>query len=100
MYVIRTTKHTNVYLVNLKDKHMKKLFNNWLHENVDLINELKDEYGKREFVDILYNTEEFEQLVMSVNNNTEEEQGYNNGWTDDKDELFCDMLEKFIRLTK
>jgi hypothetical protein len=48
----------------------------------------------------LYNTEEFEQLVASVNNNTEEEQTFVNGWTDDKDELFYNMLKTFVRIVK
>ena len=53
---------------------MKKIFNDWLHKNVNLINTLKKEFGNKGFIDVLYNTEEFEQLVASVNNNTEEEQ--------------------------
>ena len=79
---------------------MKKIFNDWLHENVNLINKLKKEFGNKGFIDVLYNTEEFEQLVASVNNNTEEEQIFVNGWTDDKDELFYNMLKTFVRIVK
>ena len=79
---------------------MKKIFNDWLHKNVNLINKLKKEFGNKGFIDVLYNTEEFEQLVASVNNNTEEEQTFVNGWTDDKDELFYNMLKTFVRIVK
>jgi hypothetical protein len=77
---------------------MKTIFECWLNENIDLINELRDEYGKQGFVEVLYNTEEFEQLVVSVDGNTEEEQGYCNGWTDDKDELFYNTLMKLTNI--
>jgi hypothetical protein len=34
-------------------------------------------------------------MVKKCNFNTKEEQGYVNGWTDDKDELFYNVLSKF-----
>ncbi len=67
----------------------------FIEDKNKLINELYDEYGEYGFIDKLYNTYQFENMVKKCNFNTEEEQGYVNGWTDDKDELFYNILSKF-----
>lgn len=78
---------------------MKKIFKRFLQYNTPLIKELITEYGTRELHDKLYDTNEFKNMVNECNSNTKEEEGYCNGWTDSKDELFNSMLkEYFFRL--
>ena len=74
---------------------MEQIFKKFLKNNTGLINELIIEYGEYGFKDKLYNTYQFESMVKECNFNTEEEKGYVNGWTDNKDELFDSMLNKF-----
>tara|TARA_R110000737_G_scaffold46924_2_gene66753 strand:+ start:1071 stop:1295 length:225 start_codon:yes stop_codon:yes gene_type:complete len=74
---------------------MEQIFKKFLKDNTKLINQLFSMYGKYGYKDKLYDTNEFEDMVKKCNSNTEEEEGYVNGWTDSKDELFNMMLNKF-----
>jgi len=74
---------------------MEQIFKKFLKDNTKLINGLLDEYGKYGYMDKLYATYQFEAMVKKCNSNTKEEEGYVNGWTDNKDELFNMMLNKF-----
>lgn len=74
---------------------MEKIFKRFLQNNTSLIKELTIEYGTRKLHDKLYDTNEFKNMVNECNFNTEEEEGYCNGWTDSKDELFNNMLKEY-----
>jgi len=76
---------------------LEKIFIDFLNNNIEWIKEIILDYGKYSYKDVLYDQEEFEQMVLSCNQDTEEEQGYVNGWTDDKDELFNSVLDKFVK---
>jgi hypothetical protein len=76
---------------------LEKIFIDFLNNNIEWIKEIILDYGKYGYKDVLYDQEEFEQMVLSCNQDTEEEQGYVNGWTDDKDELFNGVLDKFVK---
>lgn len=74
---------------------MEQIFKKFLKDNTKLINQLFSMHGKYGYKDKLYATYQFEDMVKKCNSNTEEEKGYVNGWTDNKDELFNMMLNKF-----
>jgi hypothetical protein len=76
----------------MTDKELKLIFDKWLVDNTDLVKSLT--------IDELYDTPEHEELVQSVNGGTEDEEGFVNGWTDDKDELFYKRLKRSKRLAK
>ncbi len=76
----------------MTDKELKLIFDKWLVDNIDLVKSLT--------IDELYDTPEHEELVHSVNGGTEDEEGFVNGWTDDKDELFYKRLKRLKRLAK
>ena len=78
-------------------QELKITFDEWLTSNTKLIKELINDYGKKNISDTLYDTDEFNKLVISVNSGTEDEEGFFNGWSDNKDELFSKRLKKFIK---
>ena len=77
-------------------KELEPIFDTWLINNTNLIIELKNEFSNDEFMEELYGTGAFEELVNSVNNNTKDESEFINGWTDEKDELFYNKLKQLI----
>jgi hypothetical protein len=76
---------------------LEKVFIEFLNNNVEWIKEIVLDYGKHGYKDVFYDQEEFQEMVLSCNQGTEEEEYYCNGWTDNKDELFDSILNKFVK---
>ena len=74
---------------------MKKIFKRFLQNNTSLIKELITEYGTGNLNDELYDTNEFKNMVNECNFNTEEEEGYCNGWTDSKVFVYYSILKRY-----
>lgn len=74
---------------------MKDMINTWVVENASWIKEVKEEYGKTNYIDVIFNQPEFTQLCNNINTHTLEEEGYVNGITDEK----CDLIITSIRKT-
>ena len=80
----------------MNDKEMKLKIESFLNENENLIKDLIFEFGISVYLGEVYDTNEFEEFVLECNKGTKEEEGYVNGWTDDKDDLFLKMINNFI----
>jgi hypothetical protein len=76
---------------------MKAQFKEFLNENQDYIKAIVFDFGKKGYLDVLYDQPKFEKLMLDCNEGTLEEEEYVNGWTDEKDELFLKTVKQFIK---
>jgi hypothetical protein len=78
----------------MEPKVIKQKMTEFIKENSSLIQELKDEYGKKHWMEEFYNENKVQTFMNSFIPTKEELEDYGHGWTDEKDELFYELLNK------
>lgn len=73
---------------------MKEKICVWIVENAHWIKELRDEDGFNNYMNVIFEQKEFDQLCESINTHTPEEEYYVNGLTDEKGSLICELIRK------
>jgi hypothetical protein len=66
----------------------------FIKENSILIEELKNEYGKKYWMEEFYKETNVQTFMDSFIPTKEELEDYGHGWTDERDELFWKLLNK------
>ena len=78
----------------MEPKVIKQKMTEFIKENSSLIQELKDEYGKKYWMEEFYNENKVQTFMNSFIPTKEELEDYRHAWTDEKDELFYELLNK------
>ena len=73
---------------------MKEKICVWIVENADWIREVRDENGSTNFMDVVFEQPEFEELCDDLNTHTSEEGYYVKGLTNEKASLITGLINK------